>query len=111
MHDKDYLEKCSLSSLRSYARQIGVSGATNCKKADLIEKILSIEQGERLNSSKRGRKPLNGVADADSASIGITAARVASIFCDGLKLARKQFDEYIKKELGALQENAPTKND
>lgn len=111
MHDKDYLKNCNLSSLRSYARTIGVSGVTACNKNGLIEKIMATESGKTSPSSRRGRKPLNGVADGDSATREVMAARIANIFYDGLKLAKKEFDEYIKKELGALFGNSPTKNE
>ena len=111
MHDKEYLENCNLSSLRSYARTIGVSGVTNCKKSALIEKIMAAERGKASTPSRRGRKPLNGVSDGESVTRGITVKRITGIFSDGLKLAQKEFENYVKSELAALLKNAEPKNE
>ena len=102
MHDRVYLENCSLSTLRSYARQIGVSGVTNCKKSGLIKKIMAVEAGERLSSSRRGRKPLNGQILSEECPKKFTAEQISEIFREGLKLAQKEFENYVEKELVAL---------
>lgn len=96
------MENCSLSTLRSYARQIGVSGVTNCKKSGLIKKIMAVEAGERLSSSRRGRKPLNGQILSEECPKKFTAEQILEIFREGLKLAQKEFENYVEKELNAL---------
>lgn len=102
MHDRVYLENCSLSTLRSYARQIGVSGVTNCKKSGLIKKIMAVEAGKRTPASRRGRKPLNGQILSEECPKKFTAEQISEIFREGLKLAQKEFENYVEKELNAL---------
>ena len=96
------MENCSLSTLRSYARKIGVSGVTNCNKSGLIKKIMAVEAGERPSASRRGRKPLNGQILSEKYSQDFMVKQISEIINEGFKSAQKEFENYVEKELSAL---------
>lgn len=57
---RDELEKLGIYQLRMYAREVGVKLATTLKKADLIDAVLSVLNGEKepyVKKTKKGRPP------------------------------------------------------
>ena len=81
-HEKSQLHEISIFSLRNIARELGVYAPTKLKKNELIDEILTIENGEKqpCTPSKRGR-PLKSRIEAvntenDKTFFGVISIRV-----------------------------------
>ena len=59
-YTKEELEKCSVFEVRVIGRRLGVKSPTSCRKNEIIDRILAIQEGDekpQFNSNSRGRPP------------------------------------------------------